>query len=80
VSVLVRPKASRHGSTQAPAERFAKGVAGAEIFRQLAPGWDKRVLVVGAELEQPELGLSAADREELCELFASSSRLTASRL
>jgi alcohol-forming fatty acyl-CoA reductase len=65
VSVLVRPKASRHGSTQAPAERFANGVARAEIFRQLAPGWERRVTVVGAELEQPDLGLSASDREEL---------------
>jgi alcohol-forming fatty acyl-CoA reductase len=65
VSVLVRPKASRHGSTQAPADRFTNGVARAEIFRQLPVGWEKRVRVVGANLEQADLGLSEADRAEL---------------
>jgi alcohol-forming fatty acyl-CoA reductase len=64
-SVLVRPKASRHGSTQAPADRFDSGVARAEIFRQLPAGWDKRVRVVSANLEQPDLGLSEVDRAEL---------------
>jgi fatty acyl-CoA reductase len=65
VSVLVRAKASRHGSTQTPAERFANSVARAEIFRQLPPNWEKRVRVVSAELEQPDLGLAEADRTEL---------------
>lgn len=65
VSVLVRPKTSRHGSTQSPAERFENGVARAEIFRQLPAGWQARVRVVGGELEQPDLKLSEADRAEL---------------
>lgn len=65
VSVLVRPKASRHGSTQAPAERFTNGVARAEIFRQLPVGWENRVRVVSANLEAPDLGLTEADRAEL---------------
>ena len=38
VTVLVRPKVSRHGSTQAPAERFESSVARSEIFRQLPAG------------------------------------------
>src|ERR1041384_950511 len=55
VSVLVRPKKSRHGSTQTPAERFESSVARAEIFRQLPDGWQERVRVLGGELEQPDL-------------------------
>lgn len=65
VSVLVRPKASRHGSTQTPAERFESSVARAEIFRQLPAGWQQHVRVVGGELEQEDLKLSAEDRAEL---------------
>jgi fatty acyl-CoA reductase len=65
VSVLVRPKASRHGSTQKPDERFESGVARAEIFRQLPAGWEKRVRVVGANLEQADLGIVEAERAEL---------------
>src|SRR5262245_29926316 len=65
VSVLVRPKASRHGSTQTPAERFESSVARAEIFRQLPEGWQARVRVVGAELEQADLKLGDADRADI---------------
>jgi alcohol-forming fatty acyl-CoA reductase len=65
VSVLIRSKPSRHGSPQSPAERFQSAVARSEIFRALPTGWEARVRVVGANLEQAGLGLAEADREEL---------------
>lgn len=65
VSVLIRPKVSRHGSTKTPAERFESSVARSEIFRQLPVGWGKQVQVVGADLEKADLGLSEVDRAEL---------------
>ena len=66
VSVLVRPKSSRHGAPQSPPERFASNVARSEIFRQLPAGWGDRVRVVGADLEKPGLDLRDSDRDELC--------------
>ncbi|HKO91559.1 MAG TPA: SDR family oxidoreductase, partial [Polyangiaceae bacterium] len=65
VSVLVRSKASRSGSTQSPAERFASTVEGSEIFRQLPEGWRTFVNVVGADLEQPGLAMAESDRRAL---------------
>jgi fatty acyl-CoA reductase len=52
-------------STQSPSERFASKVAGSEIFRSFPEGWRDLVQVVDADLEQPDLGLSASDRQSL---------------
>jgi fatty acyl-CoA reductase len=65
VSVLIRSKKSRNGSLQTPAERFASGVAQSEIFRDMPADWRERVDVVGADLEQSDLGMDASDSARL---------------
>jgi fatty acyl-CoA reductase len=79
ISVLVRSKGGSvlgaggkgaagkksSSSTQTPAERFASKVAGSEIFRTLPDGWRNLVSVVDADLERPDLGMAAADRQAL---------------
>ena len=64
ITLLIRPQTQRSGATLSPAERFKK-LAQAELFSLLEPGWESRVDVVSAQLEQPRCGLSDCAWEAL---------------
>lgn len=65
VRVVIRPSKGRDGKVVEPATRFARQVSHAEIFSGLPEGWQRRVEVVGGDLESEACGLSAEDRAKV---------------
>lgn len=65
IGVLIRPEKRRDGSVRAPADRFRKGVAKAELFRDLPADWARRIHVVAGELEEPLCGVAPEERAAL---------------
>jgi alcohol-forming fatty acyl-CoA reductase len=61
VTVLIRAKKRGSGGVRTPFERFVEDVAPAALFQALPADWRDSVDVVGADLEQADLGLTPGE-------------------